>query len=237
MSAECTHTASRSAPSSRPPRACATRSHHAPRVRRACLRAHATLAPRGATPAARTRAREQVALARSLPAFLQTAPRVRLIVIDSVAFHFRHGFDDYAARTRTLLAHALQLLRVAVQYELAVVLINQVTTKVAHGGSGGGGGGGGSGMGGAGAEPEGASVIAPALGETWAHVSNTRIVLSKGLVCGELERSALVDKSATTPRTSVPFLVSAEGVRSVRRRPAKRALEAAGGAGVDPAEC
>lgn len=172
--------------------------------------------------------REQVALARSLPAFLERNPGVRLVVVDSVAFHFRHGFDDYAARTRTLLAHALQLLRVAVEYNLAVVLINQVTTKVGQAG----GGQSASGQGGGGGEADAPSVIAPALGETWAHVSNTRIILSKGIVQGELERAALVDKSATTPRVSVPFRVSAEGVRSVRRKPtAKRAHDALSGSG------
>ncbi|KAJ1623456.1 P-loop containing nucleoside triphosphate hydrolase protein [Pavlovales sp. CCMP2436] len=159
--------------------------------------------------------REQLALARALPSFLDAHPLVRLVVIDSIAFHFRHGFDDYAARTRTLLAHALVLLRVAVQRDLAVVVINQVTTKLAQNGGGGIGGGG---------EEVDSSVIAPALGETWAHVANTRLQLAKGTVRGELERSALIDKSATTARISVPFRVTADGVRSVRRR-VKRSLD------------
>ncbi|KAG8466106.1 hypothetical protein KFE25_001862 [Diacronema lutheri] len=161
--------------------------------------------------------REQVALVRMLPAFLAAHPLVRLVVVDSIAFHFRHGFDDYGARTRLLLSHALALLRVAVRHALAVLLVNQVTTKLAQPAPG---------STAAGADADGgASVIAPALGETWAHVANTRIQLLKARVGAELERSALVDKSATTPRVSVAFQVTADGVRSARRRTAKRVLD------------
>ena len=61
-------------------------------------------------------------------AFLtRVAPhQVRLLVLDSVAFHFRHGFTDMALRSRTLSAMAQQLNVLAQQHHLAVVVTNQV---------------------------------------------------------------------------------------------------------------
>ncbi len=46
---------------------------------------------------------EQVALVNVLSERItRELPRVKLIVIDSVAFLFRRNFDDYAMRTRVL---------------------------------------------------------------------------------------------------------------------------------------
>jgi RAD51-like protein 2 len=72
--------------------------------------------------------REQLALGVALPELLRArGGRVRLVVLDSVAFHFRHGFGaDYGARTRALLAHGLALLRASVEHDCAVVVVNQV---------------------------------------------------------------------------------------------------------------
>lgn len=52
-----------------------------------------------------------------------------MIVVDSVTFHFRQDFDDMALRTRVLSGMALKLMNLAKRFSLAVVLLNQVTTK------------------------------------------------------------------------------------------------------------
>jgi RAD51-like protein 2 len=59
--------------------------------------------------------------------------QVKLVVIDSVAFHFRQDFRDMALRTRLLNGMAQQLLRLAAENELAVVLVNQMTTRLGRG--------------------------------------------------------------------------------------------------------
>jgi RAD51-like protein 2 len=51
-------------------------------------------------------------------------------VIDSIAVHFRQGFTDMAQRSRMLSFAAQQLSRLANDYNLAVVLTNQMTTKM-----------------------------------------------------------------------------------------------------------
>ena len=46
--------------------------------------------------------------------------QVRLVVVDSVAFHFRHDFDDYALRTRLLNGLAQNFIKMATLNKLAV---------------------------------------------------------------------------------------------------------------------
>lgn len=46
--------------------------------------------------------------------------QVRLIVIDSVTFHFRQGFEDMALRTRLLSSLSLKLMALVQKHDLAV---------------------------------------------------------------------------------------------------------------------
>ncbi|CAN0411615.1 unnamed protein product, partial [Scytosiphon promiscuus] len=57
---------------------------------------------------------------RTLPEFLAAHPEVKLVVMDSVAFHFRHAFQDMSVRTRMLSRMAQQLNEVAQKHSLAV---------------------------------------------------------------------------------------------------------------------
>ena len=60
--------------------------------------------------------------------------QVKLVVIDSITFHFRQDTQDMAQRTRTLASLAQSLTRLAAYRRIAIVLMNQVTTKVSDGG-------------------------------------------------------------------------------------------------------
>ncbi|KAK6317219.1 hypothetical protein J4Q44_G00126190 [Coregonus suidteri] len=61
--------------------------------------------------------------------FLAQHTEVRLVVIDSIAFPFRHDFDDLSQRTRLLNGLAQQLIQIATNHNVAVILTNQMTTK------------------------------------------------------------------------------------------------------------
>lgn len=76
---------------------------------------------------------QQMAAVADLERLLRTRPSVRLVVLDSVTFHFRQEFDDYAVRTRLLTSMAQQLHAVARSHRCAVVLVNQVTTRMRRG--------------------------------------------------------------------------------------------------------
>ncbi|XP_029423972.1 DNA repair protein RAD51 homolog 3 isoform X6 [Nannospalax galili] len=56
--------------------------------------------------------------------------RVRLVIIDSIAFPFRHDLDDLSLRTRLLNGLAQQMISLANNHRLAVILTNQMTTKI-----------------------------------------------------------------------------------------------------------
>jgi len=78
----------------------------------------------------------QAATIYSLPKFLKQRTEkgtpVRLVIVDSIAFHYRcapPGYD-YMARTRSLTNIAAFLSDLAATFDLAVVVINQMTTKI-----------------------------------------------------------------------------------------------------------
>ena len=75
---------------------------------------------------------EQLAALKALPQFLRAHPQVHLLVVDSVAYHFRRGFPDMAVRARMLTGMAQELLQLANEFNLAVVVTNQVG-RSAHG--------------------------------------------------------------------------------------------------------
>lgn len=50
--------------------------------------------------------------------------QVKVVIIDSITFHFRQDFDDMALRTRLLGGMALKLMKLAKKYSLAVRMIN-----------------------------------------------------------------------------------------------------------------
>uniref|UniRef100_A0A8C1GRM9 RAD51 paralog C n=1 Tax=Cyprinus carpio TaxID=7962 RepID=A0A8C1GRM9_CYPCA len=94
-----------------------------------------------------------------LPYFLSEHPEVRLVVIDSIAFPFRHDFEDLSQRTTT-------------QHSLAVVLTNQMTTRISNC----------------------PSKLVPALGESWGHTATQRLILHR-----EGLRRDTPDEPRTTP--------------------------------------
>ncbi|XP_049716444.1 DNA repair protein RAD51 homolog 3 isoform X3 [Elephas maximus indicus] len=89
-----------------------------------------------------------------LPDFLSEHSKVRLVIVDGIAFPFRHDLDDLSLRTRLLNGLAQQMISLANNHRLAVILTNQMTTKI---------------------DKNQASLI-PALGESWGHAATIRII-------------------------------------------------------------
>ena len=79
---------------------------------------------------------ELLAVLETLPAYCARRG-VKLVVIDSVAFHFRQDFRDMALRTTILAKMTNRLMDLATRQDLAVVTVNQVTVKPDPSGVGG----------------------------------------------------------------------------------------------------
>lgn len=133
---------------------------------------------------------ELLATIHLLPDFIKQYPKVRLVIVDSVAFHFRHDFDDMSLRTRLLTSTAQNLIKLATTFKLAVVLTNQMTTRVRVGE---------------------ASQLVPALGESWGHASTIRVIL----YWEGQKRYAWLYKSPSQQEARVPYQVTMGGIRDI----------------------
>lgn len=131
---------------------------------------------------------EQIAVINYLEKFISEHKDVKVVVIDSITFHFRQDFEDMALRTRLLSGMALKLMKLAKKFNLAVVLLNQVTTKYT----------------------EGSFQLALALGDSWAHAATNRIIL----YWNGNERYAYIDKSPSLPSASAAYAVTGRGIRN-----------------------
>jgi RAD51-like protein 2 len=131
---------------------------------------------------------EQLAIVNVLDSFLIQNPTVKLIVFDSVAFHFRMGFEDYSKRSKLLQGFAKNLSAIASQFDVSVVIMNQVTTKI----------------------EKDKSEFIPALGESWTHTCTHRVFLY-------LEnniRKAKLYKSNSMKESTIEYEVNFDGVRA-----------------------
>ncbi|XP_034393076.1 DNA repair protein RAD51 homolog 3 [Cyclopterus lumpus] len=134
-----------------------------------------------------------------LPDFLSEHPKVRLLVIDSVAFPFRQHFDEMSRRTRLLNGLAQQLIAMATGHDMAVLMTNQMTTRLQGG----------------------QSQQVPALGESWGHAPTIRILLH----WAGSRRLAAIFKSPDHMGSTVQYQITSEGFRDVdqsEQPPSKR---------------
>ncbi|KAL4562810.1 hypothetical protein LXL04_026841 [Taraxacum kok-saghyz] len=131
---------------------------------------------------------EQIALINYLDKFITDHKDVKVVIIDSITFHFRQDFDDMALRTRLLSGMALKLMKLAKNFGVAVVVLNQVTTKYS----------------------DGSFHLALALGDSWSHASTNRIILH----WNGNERYAYIEKSPSLRSASAPYSVTGKGIRN-----------------------
>jgi len=101
---------------------------------------------------------ELLATILSLPKILSRHSSIRLVVIDSIAFHFRQDFENMALRTRLLNSISQTLNSMASKNNLSIVTTNQMTTKVVS---------------------QDSSFYAPALGESWSHAITSRLLVER----------------------------------------------------------
>ncbi|GLD97261.1 hypothetical protein PINS_up005944 [Pythium insidiosum] len=129
---------------------------------------------------------EQLEILHSLPHTLHSQSEIQLIVVDSIAFHFRHGFEDYGQRARALDATAVLLERLATQHNVAVTNRTSFLSR------------------------SGLSDV-PALGDAWAHTITNRVTLAWEAA----DRVARVTKSSCLAQGACRFQVTREGIQGL----------------------
>nr|XP_061806849.1 DNA repair protein RAD51 homolog 2-like [Nerophis lumbriciformis] len=127
--------------------------------------------------------------------------RAGLIILDSVASVVRKEFDttlpgNLIHRSNLLGQESTTLKYLAHQFNIPVVLTNQITTHIVNQGSG--------------TASEGDSgLVTAALGNTWSHSVNTRFILQ--YVDGR-QRQLLVAKSPVAPFVVLNYTIQKEGI-------------------------
>ncbi|KAK5581073.1 hypothetical protein RB653_001101 [Dictyostelium firmibasis] len=134
---------------------------------------------------------EIISLIHQLPLFLEKNKDVKLIVVDSITYPFRSDFKDMGLRTRSLLSLAQNLMNMATRYNLAVVVMNQVTTKISPN--------------------QKESILVPYLGESWTHICTYRMVL----FWKQKQRFCHLYKSPSNKSCFNPFDIAEYGIRDV----------------------
>lgn len=122
------------------------------------------------------------------------ANNIRLIIVDSMASHFRAEFpgtDNLPRRQQLLMAHAETLQRLAESYDLAVMTTNQILSNPDNLFSGTGN-------------------VEPALGFAWGHRPTHRILLRKSRGTARIAR--VFDSPELAEREAV-FHITAQGIR------------------------
>lgn len=122
------------------------------------------------------------------------ANHIRLIIVDSMASHFRAEFpgkNNLPRRQQLLMAHAETLQRLADSYDLAVMTTNQI-------------------LGNPDSLFEGTSNVEPALGFAWGHRPTHRILLRKSRGTARIAR--VFDSPELAEREAV-FHITGKGIR------------------------
>jgi RAD51-like protein 2 len=149
-------------------------------------------------------AAEMYATIKQMEVFLQAHPRVRVLVVDSIAFCFRHEFaDDAVQRARVLTDIAATLRRYGTNHNLVVVVTNHMTTRFDRN------------------KENGAGWLAPALGETWAHQPSTQLRLERlASSAGSLPvgRATLTKSMEQAVGRSCLFNITEVGIRDISMR-------------------
>jgi len=150
---------------------------------------------------------ELMACVKRLHEFLCTHPKVKLIIVDSVAFHFRQDLSDMGTRNRVLNELGQTLHRTHMDFSVGVVVTNQMTTSFSNG----------------------ETFHIPALGEAWAHMVTCRVLVSRtndaSLVAKRTRsdanitstvRLARIVKSHILPNSEAKFIITKKGVRDCK---------------------
>ncbi|QDZ25246.1 DNA repair protein Rad51 [Chloropicon primus] len=129
---------------------------------------------------------EQLALVSDLASHLERNRNIKLVVLDSVAFHMRSGATstsgdklDFSKRQHSLANMFHLLTKLAVENKCCVWVTNHITVRKAEGG-------------------DGAKVV-PALGDLWAHVPAERFFVWNT----DDFRGLLLHKSPSSPQVLV----------------------------------
>lgn len=135
---------------------------------------------------------------------LSRRPDVKLLIIDSIAFHFRFPMLDGQPPNINATLHGIsqKLHAIAHNWKMAVILTNQMTTKVVDPTNGG--------------DMACDGDLIPALGESWSHACPTSIHLKYS---EQSRRKLVIVKSPSIQCGEANFVITGDGIRDAPPSP------------------
>jgi RAD51-like protein 2 len=121
--------------------------------------------------------------------YIRVHSKVKLIVIDSLAFPFYTGTEKFSERGKVLYEIFEKLFRVAVNQSVAIVVTNNMTTRFTVEGR--------------------FEYTIPFLGQIWTHIPNVRLLLEFN---GKI-RKAKLEKGTPQGRKTAVFKITSAGIR------------------------
>lgn len=136
--------------------------------------------------------------------------QIKLIVIDNIHsvcenFIKQDGQVDYIERSQFMIKHSRQLKRLAWDFNLVVVILNNVVADVNHDGAN---------KGFFENKSRGQSIV-PSLGLNWSNCINERVALKKrsGNANVDVKRTMVIEKSSYMRRNEIEFDIVAQGIK------------------------
>ncbi|KAI8098927.1 P-loop containing nucleoside triphosphate hydrolase protein [Halteromyces radiatus] len=129
-----------------------------------------------------------IALIRQLPDVLQELPKVKLLILDSIAYHFRLNIRDNRTRAGFVNFIGQSLIQLANQFGLAIVVTNHISIDRIT------------------------SFGRPALGEPWAQWCGIRLLLTRNR---QQRYASIYNSTQPTLKTEVPFIIARTGIDDV----------------------
>lgn len=132
----------------------------------------------------------------TLERLLKSGEKIKLVVIDSISFLVRNNIENSFERIQVDHVILTKLHVLAQQYKCAIVITNDVTTRI---------------------NGQDSQVI-PALGDTHSHKINQRVILGQSDDDPAGVHIASVEKGLFRTRMAVKFQISQAGIRGVRKK-------------------
>ncbi|XP_013119520.2 DNA repair protein RAD51 homolog 3 [Stomoxys calcitrans] len=137
--------------------------------------------------------KDLMAIVLNLRNILNEDKKLKLIVIDSFSFILRQ-LEDVSLRTRVNYEILTDLQNLALEFDIAIIITNELTTRCIGNNW----------------------LVCPALGESHAHKINTRLLLSRDP--NEDYHIVLIEKSVLCDKLAFRFKIKPGGIRSVLHR-------------------
>ncbi|CAO3584973.1 unnamed protein product [Absidia cylindrospora] len=131
---------------------------------------------------------EMLALVRQLSNVFKEYPKTKLLIIDSISYHLRLNIRDYRTRVEMLNFISQNLVQVANQFDISVVVTNQVTPDMVLG------------------------TWRPALGDSWSQWCTNRLFMTRKR---HQRYATMYSAPQQTSKTTTLFSITRNGLKDV----------------------